>query len=377
MAKRTILILTGEPSGDVAGGALARALRRADPELRILAVGGRHLRAAGAELLEDIATLSAMGFAEVVKQVPRLHALERRLRRVIESERPAVVVPIDYPGFHLRIAKWTRGRGPRVVYYIGPQVWAWGKGRLPRIREAVDRMLVAFPFEVAIYSGAGIPVDYVGHPLTESVARAPGRAEAREAIGVAAGDRVIGLLPGSRAQEVERILPAMVASAIEVRREEPDLGVVVSRAPDVPPAAYAEAERAGFALFEGPAAAIIRGADALLVTSGTATLESAMLGTPLAVLYRTSPVTWFIGRRVVKIPRIALANIVAGTDLAPEFLQGEATAERVAPWLRQTLCGLAAARERAAEGARRLHEVLGDRNASEEAARIVLEEARG
>jgi len=374
MARRTVLILTGEPSGDRAGGGLARALRRQHPDLRILAVGGRELAAAGAEILEDIANLSAMGFVEVLRQIPRLDRLERRLHRVIERERPDVVVPIDYPGFHLRIARWTKGRGPRVVYYIGPQVWAWGRGRLPKIASAVDRMLVVFPFEVDLYREAGVPVDYVGHPLVESLDDAPPPGVLRGELGATNGVPVLGLLPGSRVQEVRRLLPVMIEAAQRARGTHPDLRVVVSRSGDVPRGEYADAEKAGLLLRDGPAASIITGADALLVTSGTATLESALLGTPLAVLYRTSPVTWWIGRRVVKIERISLANIVAGEDLAPEFLQHDATAERVAAWVEGALDDPEAA-ARARAGRERLRAELGPLRASEEAARIVLEEA--
>ena len=200
MGRRSVLLLTGEPSGDAAGAALCQALRERAPDLRVAAVGGRRLRAAGAEILQDIDELSAMGFVEVLRQIPRLRKLAARLSRWIETERPACVVPIDYPGFNLRVARAARERGVHVVYYIGPQVWAWGAGRLPGIARSVDRMLVVFPFEEEIYRRAKIPVEFVGHPLLDALAGAPTRADARERLALPRAGRVLGLAPGSRAR---------------------------------------------------------------------------------------------------------------------------------------------------------------------------------
>ncbi len=374
MARRTVLILSGEPSGDVAGGRLAAALREADPEVRLLAVGGRHLRDAGAEILQDIAELSAMGFAEVVRQIPKLKDLERRLQDVMERERPDVVVPIDYPGFNLRIAAWAKEHGRRVVWYIGPQVWAWGAKRIPKIASAVHRMLVVFPFEEDLYGEAGLPTTFVGHPLMESVVEAPSRAEARRELGIPDDRPLLGLLAGSRVQEVRRLLPVMLETAQAARREISGLEVVASAAADVPADEYQPAHAANVPLHPGRAATLIAAADALLVTSGTATLESALIGTPLAVLYRTSPLTWFIGTRVVRIDRISLVNIVAEEDLAPEFLQHDARADRILPWVLETL-GDGEARVATRDRLRRLRSRFEGRNASREAARIILEEA--
>lgn len=373
MAQRTVLILTGEPSGDAAGAGLAAALRRRDPGVRILAVGGSRLRAEGVEIVRDIAELSAMGFVEVVRQIPRLKRLERELRERIERERPDVIVPIDYPGFHLRVARWARTLGPRIVYYIGPQVWAWGARRIPKIAAVVDRMLVVLPFEADLYRSVDLQTDYVGHPLVAATADPPSGENVRAELVAPAGVPVLALLAGSRLQEVRRILPVLVETARRARERRPELRVVASVSRDVDPAEYAAARDGGIHLSTASAAEIIRAADAVLVTSGTATLETALLGRPLAVLYKTSPITWGIGRRVVKIPRISLANIVAGEDVAPEFLQGDATADQVLPWVEATLSD-PGARDRAEEVRRRLRQVLGDTDASDEAARIVLEE---
>ena len=375
MGRRTVLLLTGEPSGDAAGARLAEALLRRDPQLRLRAVGGRRLAAAGVEILQDIASLSAMGFAEVLRQIPRLRALEARLTRLLDTERPDVVVPVDYPGFNLRLAAAARARVIPVAYYIGPQIWAWGEGRLPRIARAVDRMLVVFAFEAPWYERAGIPVEFVGHPLMDAVSSFPDRPAARAALGLSEGDEVLGLLAGSRTQEVRRIFPAMVDTAQLLRRDRPSLRIVASAAADVARAEY-EGVLAGrglrdVLLTDRPLPEIAIAADVLLVTSGTATLEAGLTGTPLAVLYRTSPVTWFLGKRLVRIPRIALANIVAGEDVAPEFLQGELEPARVAEWA----AGLLAdpARRDAARGRLlALRSKLGAPGSSDRAAAAVL-----
>jgi len=379
LGRRSVLILTGEPSGDRAAGALARELLRAEPDLRVLAVGGPRLREAGAEILEDIANLGSMGFAEVIRHFPRLLALKRRLRAIIAGERPAVVVPVDYPGFNLGMARFAKRRGVPVVYYISPQVWAWGAGRVPRIAEAVDRMLVVLPFEAELYRRAGVRTDFVGHPLLDDLARSPSRESARGELGIDASAPVLGLLPGSRVQEIRRIFPAMTGTATILRRDHPDLVVLASVAGSVPRPEYERcldgAAADGVRLVEGPAARICAAADVLVVTSGTATLEAALHGTPLAVVYRTSPLTWFLARRVVKIPRISLVNIVAGEELVAEFLQEKARPERVAEHV-SALLDDAPRRRQLGERLAALHERLGSDGVARRAAACVLEEAR-
>jgi lipid-A-disaccharide synthase len=379
VVSRSALILAGEPSGDRVAGQLAHELRVLDPDLRIAAVGGPSLRAAGAEIIRDIGELSAMGFAEVVRQIPRLRRLELELRAFLDEARPSVVVPVDYPGFNLRIAAHAKGLGIPVVYYVSPQIWAWGGGRLSKIARVVDRMIVVFAFEERIYRRAGVPVEFVGHPLLERLAGAPRREEARADLGLTEEAPVLGLLPGSRGQEVRRILPVMLATARRLQREFPALVTLVSVAASVPASEYADAtgEGEGGALrtVTGPADAILAAADVLLVTSGTATLEAAVMGTPLAVLYRTSWPTWMLGRLLVRIPRISLVNIVAGEDLVPEFLQGQARPDAITTYVRALLAD-PDRRVLLAERLRGLRARLGAVGASRRAARIILAEAR-
>jgi lipid-A-disaccharide synthase len=337
VGRRSVLIVTGEPSGDRAGGLLARELLRLEPTARVRAVGGVALRDAGAEIVQDIAELSAMGFVEVVEHLPRLWNLRRRLVRLLDHERPDVVVLVDYPDFNLGIARLAKSRGIPVVYYIGPQIWAWRRGRVSQIARVVDRMLVVFPFEQAIYERAGVPVEFVGHPLLDTL-RSP---EDEPSGGPDDGRRTLGLLAGSRVQEVRRIFPVMVRTAARLRRDDPSLRVLASVAPSVPREEYDAILRAegetSIEMCTDAAASIVRASTVVLVTSGTATLEAALVGTPLIVLYRTSALTWWIGRRVVDLPRISLVNIVAERDLVSEFLQDDARPEPIADAVRVLL----------------------------------------
>lgn len=370
---RTVLVLTGEPSGDLAASGFVSAIRAQEPGIRVVAVGGPRLAAAGAEILQDIASISAMGFVEVVRQIPRLAALERRLVRFLRDERPDVLVPVDFPGFNLRIAARAKELGIPVAYYIAPQVWAWGRERTKKIAGLVDRLMVVLPFEEKLFRAEGVDATFVGHPLLEGLAGAPSRGEARNALGFGPERPVLGLLPGSRPQEIRRILPAMLGGARLARDRRPDLAILVSRQESLPREALAAVdEAAGERIVEGPAAGVIRASDVLLVTSGTATLESALLGTSLAVVYKTSPVTFAIGRALVNLPRIGLANIVAGEEVAPEFIQNAAHPEALA---RFALDLLARPEERAArsERLRALGAKFEGRAASAHAARIVID----
>lgn len=370
---RTLLVLTGEPSGDLAAGRLVSELRAIDPSVRVFAVGGDALRGAGAEILFDIRELGAMGFVEVLRQVPRLSRLETALQRFLDTQRPDAVVPVDYPGFNLRVARAAKVRGIPVVYYIAPQVWAWGKGRLGRIRDAVDRLLVVLPFEEPLFRAAGIDAEFVGHPLLEGIAGAPAREASRQALGLAADAQVVGILPGSRVQEIRDLLPLQLAAARLVRETHPALRILVSRQSAIPRQEIAGVrQKDGEQVVDEDAARVITASDVLFVTSGTATLESALLGTPLAVVYRTSPITWFVGKRIVRLTRIGLVNIVAQEELAPEFLQENARPERLAQWAGVLLDDPA---RRAAVGHKlaALRAQFEGKHASKRAARIVQE----
>jgi len=250
----------------------------------------------------------------------------RRAEAELDAWKPHLILPVDYPGFNLRLAHRARNRGIEVAYYIAPQVWAWRRDRRPGIRRAVDHLLVVFPFEEPLFREAGIQTTFVGHPLLDAK---PGVApsEVRARLGISAKDPLLALLPGSRAQEVSRILPSLVEGTSPLRER----GVlpIVSRAEGVPGSLYAVAEERGLPIWEADAGSLVGAADAALVASGTATLETGLSGTPLAVVYRTGFLNWHLARLLVGIRTVGLVNIAAGGSRVPELLQGECNPTRV------------------------------------------------
>jgi lipid-A-disaccharide synthase len=292
-----------------------------------------------------------MGFVEVLRHVPKHWSLLHELKRRIRSGQVALVVLIDYPTFNMKVAEAATAAGVPVLYYITPQVWAWGSDRLDRLARTVTKAAVILPFEEELLRRHEIDATFVGHPLLDRVAELPDRDAARASLGLSPSDRVLALFPGSREQEIERHLDAFVGAARELQRRDPALKVVVSVAPHVSLAQT----RCPFPMVRSASFTIFRAADAALCKSGTTTLEAAVTGCPLVVAYRTSPITYAAARWVVKIPNIGLVNVVAGYRLAPEFVQDAlqpfAVADALAPLLdhrsderRQMIAGLAAVR---------------------------------
>jgi lipid-A-disaccharide synthase len=311
-------------SGDIHAAQVVRRLKQRLPDARILAFGGDRCKEAGAELLFHYDDYAVLGITGVLAGLPRFLRLERALKARLDHGID-VFIPVDYPGLNLRLASHARDCGVPVLYYISPQVWAWGRGRLDKIARVVDRMAVILPFEVELYQNRGVPVEFVGHPfVVDHELPEPLPADARDGV---------GLLPGSRLQEVKRILPAMVDSAMRMREADPGLEFAVGRSPDVPESLYRElVERAGIdATVDGDAVGVMRRSRLLLVASGTATLQGALMRTPLVILYKASPLNYFLGRRLIKIPNIGLVNVILGEAVCPEFIQNGAVPERIVP----------------------------------------------
>lgn len=314
---RDILFVAGEVSGDTHAAAVARELTARGSPFRLTGIGGDEMRAAGVALIEHVERLAVMGFVEVLQHVPKHWALLRALKRRIRSGQVALVVLIDYPTFNMKVAEAATAAGVPVLYYITPQVWAWGSDRLDRLARTVTKAAVILPFEEDLLRQHKIDATFVGHPLLDRAGDLPDRAAARARLGLGADDRVLALFPGSREQEIDRHLEAFVGAARELQRRDPSLKVVVSVAPHV----SVDAARCPFPMVRSASLTVFRAADAALCKSGTTTLEAAVTGCPLVVAYRTSPVTYFAARRLVKIPNIGLVNVVAGHRLAPEFVQ--------------------------------------------------------
>lgn len=325
-----VMMIAGEASGDSHGARVIGELKRRRPSVDVYGIGGDHMRREGMELLFHISSLSFMGFVEVVKHLSFIREVEQRLERVLVERPPDVLVLIDYPGFNLRFARKARLHHIRTLYYISPQVWAWHKGRVKKMKSLVDRMKVIFPFEVDLYRREGMNVEFVGHPLAESLQSTMTRKEFCSAVGLDPGRRILGLLPGSRKQEIERIFPTMLeAGAALQQKHHIHIAVGVASNLGVEELKRFIPDNSGAVLVENKTYELMRHADAAIVTSGTATLETGWFGTPLVIVYKASPLSFFIGRMVVDLPYIGLVNIVAGKTVAPEFLQGEMTARNL------------------------------------------------
>jgi lipid-A-disaccharide synthase len=275
------------------------------------------MAAAGVSLLEDAADMAVMGFVEVIRKIPQHYALLRGIEARLRSGGVGLVVLIDYPGFNMKVAAAARKTGVPVLYYITPQVWAWGAGRLSRLSTLITRAAVILPFEEALLRSHGIDATFVGHPLLDRAAGMPDRAQGRAELGIAEAAPMLALFPGSRNQEIERHLDLFVETARLLQRSRPELQVVVSAAPTV----RIDPARCPFPVVTGSSFSVLRAADVALCKSGTTTLEAAVAGCPLAVAYRTSAWTYAIARRLVRIPHIGLVNVVAGREVAREFVQ--------------------------------------------------------
>jgi lipid-A-disaccharide synthase len=367
------MIVAGEASGDLHGAALARALRGLAPSRRLFGMGGRNMAAAGVELLADVTAAAVVGSSEVLGRLPALYRTYRRLCAALATDRPVVLVAIDCPGFNMRLARVACHAGIPVVYFIPPQIWAWRAGRARTIRRRVSLVLAVFPFEVAIYRGAGVSVEWVGHPLVDTVTTAPSREAARIALGVAASETVVGLLPGSRRDEVDRMLPVMCDAIVRARRRLPGVRVLAAAASTVEAGLIKRhLDGVGDARVVHDAThAVVRAADAVLVTSGTATLETALLGTPMVVAYRVSLASDLLVRGLVRVPWMSLVNIVLGRGLVPELYQEQMTGERMGRELTHLL-GDPAARQAQRQGFSELAAELGRPGVAERAAHHVL-----
>lgn len=365
-AARRFLIVAGEPSGDAHAARLVEALRDLG-RCEVRGVAGPALRAAGVHPLARVERLAVLGFAGVVARLPDLLAARRALLAEFDAFRPDAVVLVDYPGFNLRLGPQLKRRGARVFYYIAPQVWAWHPQRAAAMAAWVDELAVVFPFEEEIFRAAGVRTTFVGHPLLDDLAPEVPREALAAATGVRPGGPLLGLLPGSRRGEIARLLPVQLEAARRLMRDRPGLATVVAAAPALDAAHEAAALRAGATVVRGRTHAVQAFATACAVASGTATLETALFGTPLAVVFRTGRLNYEIARRVVRLTRIGLPNIVAGEDVAPELIQDALTPSALEAALQGWLDD-PAARERAAARLARVRERLGAPGASARAA---------
>lgn len=328
-----MLISCGEPSGDLYAGELVRELRRLEPAIRVAGFGGGHLRAAGAELVGDFEGLTVTGLVEAVRVLPRSWHMYRRLLHESAVRPPDVFVAVDFPDFNVRVAAAMKRRGVPVVYYISPQVWAWRAGRLRTLARIVDRMLVIFPFEEDLYRRAGVPVEFVGHPLVDLARARQSRQDFLTACGLRPEAPTIALLPGSRPNELRAILPDLVRAAALMAVRRPGVQFVLARAPHLAEGLFAPLAAPGLppiAVVEGQADEVLAASDVVLTASGTATVQAAIHGRPMVIVYRVDPLTYQVARRFVRVESYGMVNLVAGRRVMPELIQGAFTPEAVA-----------------------------------------------
>jgi lipid-A-disaccharide synthase len=368
------MIVAGEASGDLHGGNLVRAMRKKEQGLSFYGVGGARMKAAGVDLFADAADMAVVGLTEAVFKLPAVLRVMRHLKASFKIERPDLVILIDYPDFNLLLARAAKRRGIPVLYYISPQVWAWRKSRIATIKKVVDRMAVILPFEEAFYREAGVDVIFVGHPLLDEVRKKYSRQEALNRFGLRDDAITVGILPGSRRSEVSRILPEMLRACGILSEKISPIQFVL------PLAGTLDHDFVRNILRQFPVTVnvirdeiydVVAVSDAAMVASGTATLEAALLETPMVVVYKVSALSYAIGRRFIRVDHIGLPNLIAGKRVVPELVQNEATPERIASEVRELVVRRGKAREMKTQFAE-IRAKLGSPGASQRTAEIAF-----
>jgi lipid-A-disaccharide synthase len=372
-----LLLSCGEPSGDLYAGALTRELRALDSGIDVAGMGGPEFSAAGGRLLVDYRGLAVTGLIEPLATVPRYLATISTLTNLARRERPDAAVLIDFPDFNFRLARALKGLGIPIVYYISPQMWAWRAGRLKTMCRVADRVLVIFPFEEEFYRAGGAPaglVEFVGHPLMDLINPDVPRMTFLAGHGLAPSSPTVAILPGSRPNEVARILPDLVAAAMQVQARVPGVQFVVARAPHLDDRLFdvvRERRLAPAAIVEGDSDGVLASADVALIASGTATVQAALHDVPMVIVYRLSGLTYWLGRRFVTIDTFGMVNLIAGERICPELIQDDFTPDATA---REAMAMLTDADRRASirAGLARVREKLGSAGASRRAAEAIL-----
>ena len=331
-----LVIIAGEASADMHGAALAAALRARQPDIKIAGIGGERMRQAGVDTWEDLTSCAVIGFVEVLRHLATYRRVFTSILTHLHCWQPAAIVLIDFPGFNLRLAKAIKKKFPhiKIIYYIGPQVWAWGQHRVHLIRRVVDKMIVIFKFEQVFYQQHGIDAAFVGHPLLDEVRATVSSEQVRAKLGFDQNAQLIALLPGSRIGEIKRNLPVMLSAGSVLRREFPELRFAILKAEHLTDELFQTHLRRhpdlSVSLVTQERYNVMSASNFAWVCSGTATLETAILATPLVILYRTSLITWLIAKLLIKLPYIGLVNIVAGKRIVPELIQFQATPRNLA-----------------------------------------------
>jgi lipid-A-disaccharide synthase len=330
-----VLISAGEASGDLYAAGLVDALRQRNPTLEFFGCAGPRMQRTGVRPVVDAASLSVVGLVEVITHIPRIYGEYRKLLRAAKEEQPEIAILTDSPDFHLRLARRLKKMNIPVIYLVAPQVWAWRKGRLPLMQKTIDRLLCIFPFEPEFFARHGIEATYIGHPLTRLIQPSAGRAELRRRFDVPDGTQLIALLPGSRKGEISRHLPVLIETVrkIAAAAHNPVPKFILALPPGTGSIASNFREPVSglsIQVVEGQTWDILASADLALAASGTVTIEATLLGTPMIAFYRVNKMSWWMGKYLVKVPFFSMVNLVGGKRVAPELIQDDLTADRLA-----------------------------------------------
>jgi len=376
-----VFVSAGEASGDLHAASLVEAMGREHPRLEVSCLGGPRLEKAGARVLVDNRALSLIGVLQVFPKARTLYRAWKTLRDHLASERPDLVILVDFPDFNFLLGRLARRLGLKVFYYISPQVWAWRRGRIRSLKRFVDAMAVILPFEESFYRRHGMKVHYVGHPLADTLSRVPDRAACRKALGLEnepeqgfRASRTVCLLPGSRRGEVRTSLPLLVEAARILHRRHGNLRFLLAAAAELDPSDFASVHPVRdlpLRIVHGDTHRVLRASDVALAVSGTVTLEAALLGTPLVIVYKVSPIEYHAGRFLIRVPCIGLPNLVAGRRVCPELIQEDASPERIAGEAERLLTDPRALKEQTT-GLREIERRVGGPGAARRAARIAL-----
>lgn len=376
---RRALIVAGETSGDHHGGGLVRAARKTDPGLSFFGVGGKSLEDAGCEILIPNNQLMVTGLVEVIARFPVIRSVFNRIKSILTGpEPPDLLVLIDYPDFNLRLARHAKRAGIPVLYYISPQVWAWRKNRIYRIAQVVDRLAVILPFEPAIYEGLDIEVEYVGNPLLDDIPDIRDRKEYLEEKNIDPASPVVGLFPGSRQNEIRYNLDTIIEAAGTIYESRPETCFLLPLAPSLDRTLVASQigqSSVPITMVDDNIYDIANACDAVIAVSGTVTLQIALTGTPMVIIYKVSPITFSIAKRLIDVPHLGLVNIVAGSGVVRELIQDQATPPAIAEEILRILDD-SGYRNKIREGLSLVREKMGEPGCSLRVARMASEMSR-
>lgn len=374
-----VMLVAGETSGDLHAASLVKALRALCPDVRCYGMGAGNMRTAGVEILVDSSRLAVVGIVEVLAYYREIKAALRRLQEIIKRRTPDLLILIDYPEFNLRLASTAKRAGVKVLYYVSPQVWAWRPGRVKKIGRLVDMMAVVFAFEVPFYERANIPVRFVGHPLVDEARPSMSRAEALKHFGLKPDAKIIGLFPGSRRSEISRLMPVLVETSKLLRARFPDVQFILPVAPGLDRSsieAYLDRTAPPVKLVEANIYDVIQVCDAIITKSGTATLQIALMATPMVIIYRVSGLSYWIARRLVSVKHIGLINIVAGKGVVREFIQNDARPRAITDEIERLLTD-ATYTESMRQDMASIRAALGEAGGPRKAASLAIEMLRG